>query len=53
MGQFRLSIVKVILLTVKVMDGEERMKIPVAVPSENEETDFVTNAFVAGSIVVV
>ena len=44
---------KVILLTVRVMEGVERIKIPVDDPLESEDTDFVTDAFVAGSIEVV
>ena len=42
----------VIELSVRVMEGVERIKIPISDSSENERTDFVTDAFVAGSIVV-
>ena len=41
------------MLILRVMYGVERIKIPISDPSEREETDFVTDASVADSIVVV
>ena len=39
-------------MTVKVMEGVERIKIPKEDPSESESTDFFTDASVTGSIMV-